>query len=200
MLGICEHCGGPNPIGAEVCQWCGVPLPLPTAPTAPPLDVEPAPEGIDADESYFEQGPRRSILARVAALVVVVIVLLVLVATSNPPAQTVPNGPVCCGSEPESGPVNVSLIQVNSPDNACGVNGAVAGAFSTSAGATHPVVWWLPLHGASVPCTVQSVVSNTRGFTLSGDYPLTVTSDQTPLLINIYVPSSYNGILNLTVS
>ncbi len=43
---LCDHCGGPNPPGTTVCQWCAATLPSPTLPVADlggyrPLDATP---------------------------------------------------------------------------------------------------------------------------------------------------------------
>lgn len=48
----CPGCGGPNPPGAAVCQWCGASIPQPVAPPVQPgpstviiTEREPSPGG-----------------------------------------------------------------------------------------------------------------------------------------------------------
>lgn len=208
MPNECEKCGGPNSYGATTCQWCGSSMPLPSNIYPPPLHFdrvvsppgEPRddePPDFDPDDHGFWTGSR---VVRLGFLVVILIITIAAFSSSNSSSQTSSSSPVssCSGNEC-GGAVNVSAVNIVSPDNACGLNGAAAGAFSTGSYATHSVVWWLPLNGASVPCSVESVQSDTPGFTLSANVPLNVTSAETPLLVNIYTPGSYDGTLTLTI-
>lgn len=131
--------------------------------------------------------------------IVIAVVAIVGLALSTSSVQTSSTESGSPGSGSGSGPVNVTLVKVSSPDNACGLNGAVAGAFSTASYSTHTVFWWLPLNGTTVPCEVQNLTSSTPGFSLWGNYPLNVTSDQTPLIVNIGTPAAYYGVLSITV-
>lgn len=214
VAGTCPQCGGPNAANANACQWCGADMPLPSTSYPPPLifnhPTAPVPAereemgedeeagSDDADDSLEDQGPFWT-GARVARLIVAVIALIVVVATV---AYTSSNSSTISTTTPGSpggGPVDVSVIQVNSPDNACGLAGAVAGAFSVQSYATHPISWWLPVNGASIPCRVTSVISDTPGFSLWANVPLNVTAAETPLMVSINTPATYVGVLTLTI-
>lgn len=213
MAEACPGCGGSNPTGATQCAWCGSDLPLSTSTYPPPLifnhpgaslPVEPeelpdAPASSDDDTSE-ERGTYWTGM-RVVRLVLASVVLVVLVAALVYNASNSAGGssgsPGGAGSS--GGPVQVSVIQVNSPDDACGLAGAVAGEFVSPAFSFHPISWWLPLNGVQLPCTVSSVVSDTPGFSLTANVPLTVSSAETPLMITLYTPATYSGVLTLTI-
>jgi hypothetical protein len=78
------------------------------------------------------------------------------------------------------------------------MNGMTPGAFSVPAYAMYPVGWALP-HSGPVPCSMESVSTNTTGFTLGSDLPIHVTSTDGGewLPLEVYTPSSFNGILYL---
>jgi hypothetical protein len=191
--GICPHCGGPNPIGAAECQWCGAAIPGP-----PPLDFSRLPSANQpTPEPEEDTGPSGFTIARVVFAVIVAVIIVAIALTI--PTSTPTSG---FGSSPPNNPpntVNVTQVVVNVPTNACGLSGITPGAFSVPAYTAYPFGWWLPWSGP-VPCTVSNVTSDTPGFSVgNGNFPLTVTSAQTPLLFEVYCPASYSGVLTLTV-
>jgi hypothetical protein len=135
--------------------------------------------------------------------IVVVVVMLILVgavALTVPASTTSTSGFNSNPTPSAPNTVNVSGVVVNVPTDACGLQGITPGAFSVPAGTAYPFGWWLPWNGGSVPCTVSNVTSDTPGFSVgTDDFPLTVTSNQTPLLFEVFCPSSYDGVLTLTV-
>jgi hypothetical protein len=192
--GSCPHSGGPNPLAATQCQYCGGAL-LPLAP--PPLDLSRTLPvdypGLDSDLA----NPRTNPLLY-ARIFVLVVALLIFIRTSasigQPPAPA--GTPVPEGNGPDT--VFVTGARVSAPPSTCGMNGMTPGAFSVPADAMYPVGWSLP-HSGPVPCSVESVSTNTSGCTLSSNLPILVTSadDGEPRLIEIYTPASFNGILYL---
>jgi ribosomal protein L40E len=57
--GVCPHCGGPNPIGARICQWCKSGLTVPKSEDFPtgPATIDDGifdPEAIRQDELIDE--------------------------------------------------------------------------------------------------------------------------------------------------
>jgi hypothetical protein len=126
------------------------------------------------------------------------LILIVAIILSNPmptPSSSFSSPPI--NSAPNT--VDVTQVVVNVPTDACGLSGITPGAFSVPAYTLYPFYWWLPWSG-SVPCTVSNVTSDTPGFSLAmGDFPLNVTSPQTPLFFDVNCPASYNGVLTLTV-
>jgi len=193
--GDCERCGGSNPWDALNCQWCGARLPRPLSVA---LTAEPIPEGyrtLEAPEPL--EPPRRISPAVVVGFVLLVIVRLVLLAMvfSNPPSTTSPGTPI----PSPSGSVRVTEVQVSSPDDACGLNGADHAGFNATPLGGWTLTWTLPVSGP-LPCNVSSVASVTPGFTaISFELPLNVTSQGTPLPVTVFTPEeSYSGLLNLT--
>lgn len=151
-----------------------------------------------SDNEAFWTGSR---VARLVFALVMVAVMVITITAGNPSSTTyspsAPTGNFCNGIDCGTA-VNVTAVYIVSSDNACGLNGARAGAFSTGSNAMHPVSWWLPLNGAPIPCQVESMTSETPGFSLFGNVPLNVTGDQTPLLVSIYTPAYYNGTLTIS--
>lgn len=204
MAEECGNCGGPNARGARLCAWCGASLPQPPPSYPPPLDFERAPtREVELDEppaeSDDEEGPSGLSIARIILSVVLLVVGLIGFGVASTSYQTVTT--TSEGSSPSggAGPVNVTQVSVSSPDDTCGLNGAGAGGFSTGSYGSHTVVWWLPLNGAPVPCSIRSVVSESTGFTFWGNFPLTVNSSGTPLMITINTPAAYAGVLTLII-
>jgi len=128
--------------------------------------------------------------------IVTMVAAFSLSASNSPSTSTITTFP--SGSQ---GPntVNVTQVVVNVPTDACGLSGITPGAFSVPANTNYPMGWWLPWSGASVPCYVSNVSSNTPGFYVWGNFPLNVTSAETPLMFTIACPAAYNGVLTLTV-
>ena len=73
--GMCPHCGGPNPPGYEVCQYCGSPLPLPPSVEETPPAPSPG-ESPEEVERYEEESWFASNRAAVAAAVLIVMGLI----------------------------------------------------------------------------------------------------------------------------
>ena len=127
----------------------------------------------------------------IIVFVVFVIILLVIVfslSTSITPPST--------GSS-----LNINGLNVQSPDNACGLNGDNAGTITLQpppGGGIPFISWGLPGPGGSVPCTVRNVSTNTPGFDLFGSFPYTATSFPSVLVVSMIPPSSFNGVLNVT--
>jgi hypothetical protein len=132
---------------------------------------------------------------RIGLAVFLIIILVATYIANNPSSSTIPT-PSSPSGPP--GPVTVSVILVNSPDNACGLNGANAGGYNSPGFGGHSIFWWLPMSGAALPCTVSSVTTSTPGFSVSSTLPTTVSSDQTPIEVTVYAPAAYNGTLTLT--
>lgn len=191
--GTCPHCGGPNPMGAAQCQWCQAALPLPS-----PLDLSRT-SGTDESplEAEKDTGLSDFMMARIAVAVVVLIIGLALAVSLQTSTQSPGLTPLPINNGLNT--VNVTQVVVRVPTDACGLSGITPGAFSVPAHTNYPFAWWLPRSG-SVPCTVSNVTSDTPGFSVgNGNFPLTVTSSQTPLMFEVYCPASYNGVLTLTV-
>jgi hypothetical protein len=128
----------------------------------------------------------------IALIFIVIIVIVVLVATISINV-----------SAPHSGPsLDITGLNVRSPDNACGLNGDDAGTVNLSppGGGIPFILWGLPGPGGSVPCTVQNVSTNTPGFALFGSLPYTATSFPSVLAISMIPPASFSGVLNVTFS
>ena len=86
---MCAHCGGPNPPGNTVCQFCSSPLPvLPlieeSQPAPPPWD--PSWEGGREDEDSSE--PSRASRVAVGAIFLIIIGLLFLATAGAVHQQT----------------------------------------------------------------------------------------------------------------
>ena len=194
--GNCPHCGGPNPVGASECQWCGSGLPLPSVPrldfSRTPVFEEPLPEPEEEDDSR----PLGSIIVRVIFVAIFLIIVGIGFSVSNQGStSTTTSYPVTSGPDT----VNVTQVAVNVPTDACGLSGITPGAFSVPAYTMYPLAWWLPWAGGSLPCSVSSVTTDTPGFNVTGNFPLSVTANQTPLMLNVETPAAYNGVLTLTV-
>lgn len=154
-------------------------MPLPSA----QVGVEAAP----ADQSQSSISPIAAIIAAVVVVILLVIVGFVLVSTAPAPSSGGPR-------------VNITGLNVNSPDNACGLNGDDSGTVNLNpqGGGFASITWGLPGPGASVPCTVNSVSTSTPGFELFGSFPFNATSFPSVLIVSMLTPSSFNGVLNVT--
>ena len=109
---------------------------------------------------------------------------------------------ILSGSAPSpSGPsVDITRLNVKSPDNACGLNGDGSGTINLNppGGGIPFILWGLPGPGGSIPCTVQNVSTDTPGFLLFGSLPYTATSFPSSLAISMIPPSSFHGVLDVT--
>jgi hypothetical protein len=137
--------------------------------------------------------PRRRHWWLIGAVIVVVIILvlgLVAYVATPPPA------------------INVTGINFDSPDNACGLNGASDYGFTGNASQSlelqYQIYNFLP-DNATTGCTIANITTTTPGFTISGaDTPLTIppganSSEQFWFQIN-FPSSPYTGILTLVIT
>lgn len=102
---------------------------------------------------------------------------------------------------PPSGPaLDITSLNVRSPDNACGLNGDNSGTVTLSPpGGSIPFIsWGLPGPSGVLPCTVSTVSTNTSGFELFGGVPYTATSFPSVLTVSMIAPASFHGVLNVT--
>lgn len=181
----CPKCGGPNTPEADLCQWCGSAL---TAPPSIPAPPPPSPQ-IIVEQVPVERAESPYWGVRIIIFVVFLIVIIAIIASvaSNPPASSGPS-------------VNITGLNVNSPDNACGLSGDDSGTVTLNppGGAIPFITWGLPGPGGNVPCTVTGVSTNTPGFSLFGSLPYTASSVPSVLIISMTTPSSFQGVLNVT--
>jgi hypothetical protein len=187
VAGECLHCGGPNPPRALLCQWCGSALPQP----APP-PVQAGPSTVIIRETEPVLGWRRSPGGVIGVVVFIVVVIIIVVAVVSFHPATNPSAPS----------LNITGLNVISPDNACGLNGDDSGTvdLNPSGGGIPFISWGLPGPSGSLPCTVQSVSTNTPGFSLFGSFPYNATTFPSVLIVSMIAPSSFNGVLNVTFS
>jgi hypothetical protein len=170
----CAHCGGPNPAYALNCQWCGSSLassPLPTSTPDPQIQFDrpvSRSEAFSLDEGPYRDGPTSS--ARLAAAVIVILIVIAIAvawayeAPASPSQGTpLPSGP--------SYPVNVTVIQLTSPSDTCGLNGSTEPGFHGVTNAVSGETWHFfgPVGG----CLISTFTAVTGGFQV-----LTVDNDQ----------------------
>jgi hypothetical protein len=170
-----------------VCQWCGSSIPQPAAPP-----VQPSPATVIITERGPGPGWGRSPGGVAGVIVFVAFVIIILVAAISLNFSMSMSG---------SGPsVDITGLNVMSSDNACALNGDDSGNINLHppGGGIPFILWGLPGPGGSLPCTVQSVSTNTPGFSLFGSLPYTATSFPGSLAISMFTPSSFSGVLNVT--
>lgn len=184
--GICPQCGGPNPPGATVCQWCAAALehPIPSAAVSSgyrPLD----PPELDQPHSI----PVPVIAGLVLVAIVGIIVVAVLASFSNP-------------SPPDTAvdPVLVSEVVAYSGDDACSLNGNVHPGFHAPAGGLVSLEYTVYRAPGQAPCTVYSVSTDTPGFTVHAQLPFSSSGEVSGFEVTVVTPNSYDGPLNLTFS
>lgn len=107
-------------------------------------------------------------------------------------------------------PANVEIIGVNfqSPDDVCGLNGAVDSSYyNTTAGQSFSLSYELSgnntTSGGTAACEVNSVSTPTAGFSLSGtNVPLAIPENSTQILSFTVNPpgSSFTGVLTLILT
>jgi len=195
--GTCPHCGGANPLLAVNCQWCGAALPPRPVSTAETIEF-------DVDDATDEQPDEPDSLrnTRWGVRLAVLVVALILIAAvfysgvANPPSN--PGGTPLPNGTGAPNAIQVIVVEVYSPDDACGLNGWNAGGFSGNGGMMDLMSWWLPGSHGTLPCSVSSVSTNTSGFSLTSNLPVSVTSGQAPLVVTAYSPPAFSGVLNLT--
>ena len=188
----CPHCGAPVSPGSQFCSYCGTAIPGGSAPLpsalGPNLPPTPPPASTMPYGSGSGRPPRRH---RGVIIAVIVVVLILIVA-----------GVAFVVLSSHSDPIQVAFINVWAPDNVCGLNTYPIGYYGyndTSTGATQIFDFPVPNYNVT-PCTVQSVITNTTGFSLSAiEVPLPIPGNGTGSMnITITSPSSdYSGNLNL---
>jgi len=134
----------------------------------------------------------------IAKLVVIVIMLIGIFSFVGVSTTTTTTPTVTVISHFPPNTVNVTSIVVSARAGDCGLNGITPGGFSISAFATYTTTWFLPAGSGTIPCRVSTASTNTTGFSVGGNFPLYVTVDNTPLILNISTPGSFDGVLNLT--
>ena len=114
---------------------------------------------------------------------------------------------------PASGPaVTVTGINFTSPDNACGLNGAVDPTwYNTTAGQSFSLSYDISGNVTGVvsgvnttgPCEIHTISTTTAGFSITGaNVPLAVPANATQLLgFTVNPPSSaFTGVLTLVLT
>lgn len=96
--------------------------------------------------------------------------------------------------------VNITGLDVTSPDDACGLRGDDAGTiYLHPSGGTIPyILFGAPGPTGSVPCTVENVSTTTPGFTVFGSFPETVTTFPGSVVVSFIPPESFSGVLNIS--
>jgi predicted nucleic acid-binding Zn ribbon protein len=185
----CPGCGAPLRAGAQFCSYCGrevlAPAAAPLSSSAATVPAAPAPPTgtgpVDA--------PRRTRSRRIVRLIVVLVVIAIVVGAAVLYYESVSPG------------VEVSTINVWSNDNVCGLGANLIGynGFSGSPGASESFGFEVPNFNGTA-CTVDSVATNTSGFSLTDvGVPLAVPGSGTNYLnLTIVLPGSdFTGALNL---
>ena len=196
--GTCPHCGGANPYQAINCQWCGAALLPNIPPPVQPIGYRPGEPTPDLEEDEEESPDSRWSNPWLYYRITMFIILLVIfVATISVNPGTTTTSTTTNFPPPTSGPVNVTRVNVTSPDNACGLNWMGAGGYHGAAFVQHTMFWWLPEPSGSTPCTVSNVSTPDPGWYLESSLPSTVTGSQTPIYVTAVAPASFNGTLDL---
>ncbi|HTZ61416.1 MAG TPA: zinc ribbon domain-containing protein [Thermoplasmata archaeon] len=192
QAGRCPNCGAPLTPGASFCSFCGTavpmggtaPLPSGGAPNAPPA-YPPVP-------AYAPAAPPRRARGRLVIAVILVVVLLIVAVIAV--AYFLFPAPA----------IQVQAINIWAPDNVCGLNANPIYFFgyNGSTGSVVSLVLGMPNFNTTT-CTIESAVTNSSGFTLSGvGTPLTIPGSGTgPMNVTITSPSSpFTGTINLVLA
>jgi hypothetical protein len=198
--GNCPHCGGPNPFAATQCEWCGSALPLPSRPgPAATLSVEPG-GGYRPIESPDPLSAHRTNFAPVAVGVIVVLMVIfviALMASSVPSSSSPPGFP----TSPPVSSVVVTEIYAVSPDDVCGLNGSSEAGFSDPGGTVQGVLWTVVnTTGPNLPCTITSLSTNTSGFLVFAQTPVTLDASDAQFSFELSTPSSFDGPLYIELN
>ncbi len=199
----CPHCGATNPPSATFCQYCGTVLPAaPSAvlPSSVPTGAPPPPWGtpVYGGPTYAQTAPppprRRLVLWIVVGFVVLILVVSV----------------VGYLALPASPPLNVIVTGINfdSPDNACGLAGAIDYGFNASTNESLPFTYQISgvnnsAGTGTVACSIAGVSTSTPGFTITGaNVPVTIPANATQLLsFNVNTPPDpYTGVLTFVIT
>jgi hypothetical protein len=132
-------------------------------------------------------------------LIVLVIVVVALASLPN-------NSPSSTGTPLPSGPaysVNVTVIELRSSDNACGLDGSTEPGFHGVANAASGETWHIT--GTTGGCTINSLNAVTAGFqVLSLDVPQSIAAGANAAIsvsfVMIQLGGPYTGPLVISVS
>jgi hypothetical protein len=196
----CPKCGAVNPATATFCQYCGTVLPpTPSAPlpSYPSAGGPPPPPQWGAP-AYAPAPPppprRRLVLWIIVGFVVLILVVSVIGYFATPPAP--------------SYNVIVTGINFDSPDNACGLDGAFGYGLNASTNESVPLTYDISGANSStgtgtLACTIESINSNTSGFSVTGaNVPLNIPANGTQVLgFNLNTPADpYTGVLTFVIT
>ena len=194
----CSHCGGSNPDGAGFCQYCGSPLqtsgPLPSVTPSPPL---PSSQGTYTPMGTPPPPPRRRGLGRTVLIILVVFVVVILV-----------TGVALYFLAPAPANVQVTGINFQSPDDACGLNGATDPSwYNTTVGQSFALSYEISGNnttaGGTAACQITAVTTPTAGFGISGaDVPLQILANTSQIFSFTVNPpgSSFTGVLTIVLT
>jgi hypothetical protein len=196
----CAQCGGMNPPGAAFCQYCGSPITgaagTPLAQGTPPPLTPPSPPPYPAMGGYPPQGSPQRSASRVWKIVVIAVAVILVI------------GFLAFFLFPVGPSIQVNDINLWSPDNVCGLDGEYTYGFNASTGSLVPLAF--NITGApygtgsnTSACTIDTVVTNTSGFSVSdANVPLVIPANTNETLyFNVQCPgSSYSGDLNLVMT
>jgi len=168
------------------------PLPPATPPPPPPGGWGPSPYGGGPIGGPPRRSRARTVLIVVAVVVVVLLVIGVaayLLLPAAPPA------------------INVTGINFQSPDDACGLNGATDTGFTANESQAMEFTYQISgnntTNGGTAACTIHTVSTSTPGFSVSGaNVPLSIPVNSSQLLsFSVTMPSSsYTGVLTLVMT
>lgn len=194
----CAHCGGANPDSAAFCQYCGNPLTASGAQPLPSLTPPPPPPSGPAPGQYGAPPPRRRrSAARTVLIIFVVLVVVLLVA-----------GVVSYLLTPAPANIVIAGINFQSPDNACGFNGAYdPNYYNTTAGSSFSISYDVSgvnvTGGGTAACTITTVTTSTPGFSISGaNVPLSIPVNSTQIFTFTVNPpgSAWTGTLTVILT
>jgi hypothetical protein len=124
-----------------------------------------------------DPAPLTMFIRMVFVLVAVGVVFIAAILAPQTPVST----PVSSGAPAPSAtayPVNVSVIELNSSANVCGLNGTTEPGFLGMSNVTSSDTWYITAPGGG--CTVAVLMSDTSGFVVvSADLPVTIPAAQT---------------------
>lgn len=198
---FCPHCGASNPDGAAFCQYCGNSLSTPSAPLpsmTPPPPVPTPGWGMGGPGAPPPPPPRRRSAGRTILIILVVLIVVILIA-----------GVISYLLAPSPATVEIVGINFQSPDNACGLNGAVDPTYyNTTAGTSITLSYDLTgpnstTGSGTVACAISSVTTTTAGFSISGaDVPLSVPANTTQVFTFTVNPpnSAWTGTLTVVLT
>ena len=198
---FCSHCGASNPDGAAFCQYCGNSLggastPLPSSTMPAPM---PPPVGWGTGAPVpAPPPPRRRGVGRTVLIIVVVFVVILLVF-----------GIIAYLTAPSSATVEVTGINFQSPDNACGLDGAVDSSYyNTTAGNSFTLSYDLTGPNATsgngtLACSIQTINTTTAGFSITdANVPLSIPANTTQIFTFTVNPpnSAWTGTLTVVLT